>query len=163
MSDEDPVKVPVPETPERESYDFVGWFTDAACTESYDFEQELTADLDLYAKWARKLARLTITEKTKLKDDPFFADLSANQGFLYVIEGQADDVTVALTVFVPANGSTSIVNLPVGTYTITELSAWSWRYRGAAQQKLELTEDTSVNFGNEAVNYDWLSCCAFYR
>ena len=33
------------------SYDFAGWYTDAACTKAYDFATKATGDLRLYAKW----------------------------------------------------------------------------------------------------------------
>ena len=38
-------------TPSREGYDFVGWYTDEACTTQYDFDAPVTSDLTLYAKW----------------------------------------------------------------------------------------------------------------
>ena len=41
-----------PEIPERENYIFGGWYEDSSCTgDPYDFTQELTGDLLLYAKW----------------------------------------------------------------------------------------------------------------
>lgn len=40
-----------PEDPEREGFLFVGWFSDVDLTEEYDFEDEVTDDLTLYAKW----------------------------------------------------------------------------------------------------------------
>ncbi len=163
LSDQDPVKVSAPEKPVLEAFVFGGWFTDEACTAPYDFDLDLTEDLDLYAMWSRKLVKLTISEKASQKGDSAFAGLGSGQGFIYLVEGNVDGVSVSLTVAVPANGSTTIVNLPAGTYTITELSSWSWRFLGAAQQTMELTGDTGVSFSNDMNNYDWLSGCAFYK
>lgn len=40
-----------PEAPTREGYRFTGWYTDADCTEQYDFDTPVTANLTLYAGW----------------------------------------------------------------------------------------------------------------
>lgn len=37
--------------PDRASYLFAGWYTDAACTEPYDFATPVNQNLTLYAKW----------------------------------------------------------------------------------------------------------------
>lgn len=39
-------------TPTRDGYAFTGWFTDAACTQSYDLSSPVTSSLTLYAGWA---------------------------------------------------------------------------------------------------------------
>lgn len=38
-------------TPTRDGYAFTGWFTDAACTQSYDLSSPVTGSLTLYAGW----------------------------------------------------------------------------------------------------------------
>lgn len=40
-----------PSNPKREGYQFVGWYTDEALTQVYDFKTPATANLTLYAKW----------------------------------------------------------------------------------------------------------------
>ena len=40
-----------PEDPIKEGYTFEGWFTDADCTEAYDFDTKVTKNITLYAKW----------------------------------------------------------------------------------------------------------------
>ena len=40
-----------PTNPTKDGYEFVDWFTDEACTKSYDFSTEVNANLTLYAKW----------------------------------------------------------------------------------------------------------------
>lgn len=42
-----------PADPTREGYTFAGWYTDEACTEAYDFNVAVTADMTLYAKWIK--------------------------------------------------------------------------------------------------------------
>lgn len=39
--------------PQLKGYTFGGWYTDEACTQAYDFSTPVTADLTLYAKWAK--------------------------------------------------------------------------------------------------------------
>ena len=41
-----------PEAPVREGYSFLGWFTDEACTQAFDFAlTTITGDITLYAGW----------------------------------------------------------------------------------------------------------------
>ena len=46
-------KLVKPADPTREGYTFVGWYTDEACTQAYDFSTPVTADMTLYAKWTK--------------------------------------------------------------------------------------------------------------
>ena len=43
-----------PSDPTLDGNEFAGWYTDAACTEAYDFGSALKSDLTLYAKWEKK-------------------------------------------------------------------------------------------------------------
>ncbi len=40
-----------PQNPVRTGYDFDAWYSDAACTNPYDFAQPVTEDMTLYAGW----------------------------------------------------------------------------------------------------------------
>ena len=40
-----------PDDPTKDGYQFAGWYKDINCTEEYDFNTKVTADLTLYAKW----------------------------------------------------------------------------------------------------------------
>ena len=42
-----------PIDPTCEGWQFVGWFTDTALTQAYDFDAPVTADITLYAKWSQ--------------------------------------------------------------------------------------------------------------
>ena len=44
-------KVSKPSDPTLDDSQFVGWYTDTACTEAYDFNLPVKANLTLYAKW----------------------------------------------------------------------------------------------------------------
>ena len=44
----------VPEPPTREGYVFVGWYTDTACYELWDVQEDtIQADMTLYAGWEK--------------------------------------------------------------------------------------------------------------
>ena len=53
-----------------------------------------------------------------------------NQTFLFRIVGTPDDggAKIDMTIAIVGAGSVTIEHLPVGTYTITEITDWSWRY-----------------------------------
>ena len=40
-----------PTAPIRDGYVFAGWFSDAACTQAYDFSSPIYSNITLYAKW----------------------------------------------------------------------------------------------------------------
>jgi uncharacterized repeat protein (TIGR02543 family) len=44
-------KVAAPSAPVRTGYYFIAWYTDAACSEAFDFDKALTEDKSAYAKW----------------------------------------------------------------------------------------------------------------
>ncbi|MBQ4542702.1 MAG: S-layer homology domain-containing protein, partial [Clostridia bacterium] len=48
-------KVSAPKNPVRDNFVFNGWYTNSELTEKYDFDSEVTADLELFAKWNKKL------------------------------------------------------------------------------------------------------------
>ncbi|MDO5423056.1 MAG: InlB B-repeat-containing protein [Eubacteriales bacterium] len=41
----------IPDVPERENYEFLGWYQDAAGTEPFDFTKILTKNTTIYGKW----------------------------------------------------------------------------------------------------------------
>ncbi len=43
--------VPALKKPEKEGYVFVGWYTDQACTESFQYNEAISNDMELYAKY----------------------------------------------------------------------------------------------------------------
>lgn len=62
----------VPAAPERDGYELVGWYTDAACTEGneYNFDTPVTGDTTLYAKWAEiEYAQVTFDYNAPDGDD----------------------------------------------------------------------------------------------
>ncbi|MDD3067645.1 MAG: ABC transporter substrate-binding protein [Acholeplasmataceae bacterium] len=69
MTIEEGALVTEPEDPTRVSGDeiwsFIGWFTDAAATQEYDFEAPVEADITLYAGWSQNLVVRFNTKTTE--------------------------------------------------------------------------------------------------
>ena len=87
--------------------------------------------------------------------------IDENQAFVFHIVGA--DTGVDLYVTVHGNGSVLVRQLPVGAYTVTEDSGWSWRYtpENETQQVTSTSASTTVTFrnqrGTEANNWKWLN------
>ena len=90
------------------------------------------------------------------------AAIDGDQVFMFRIQGEAGTGTenIDLTVTVVGDDSVTVTKLPTGSYTITELTDWSWRYEnGAAKQNVNLTYNNGFNqivYDNSRENGKWL-------
>lgn len=128
-----------------EGYKLVGWFTkdgenynevnsswllDPDLTDDDEAKSqlkplELNTDLDeihYYAIFEPITTSMTIHHKFT-DDDYVTAD-----SFLFRIKGNGKVSFIDVTVKITGKNSVTISNLPVGEYTITELTDWSWKY-----------------------------------
>lgn len=87
-----------------------------------------------------------------------------NQTFLFHIrKDNADYMDVTVQVGADKTGSVTIKGLPVGSYTVTEDTAWSWRYAltGTNDRAVDLNSGVdgvvTVDFENELTTHTWLS------
>lgn len=161
-------------------FKFVGWFKDEACTEAADAswigdENKLTPGktknygtqetpalgyeaATYYAKFEYDLADLIIS-KTGCED------IDENQSFLFKVEGEGFSTTVAIK----GNTSVKITGLKVGTYTVTEITDWSWRYTNKDYVKsadITPTKPDDVytfNFANTRSITKWLDGNAYCK
>lgn len=153
-------------------YKFVGWYTDSECKHQVesswvDNTNKLTPQKSVkygsqdgygaatyYAKFERDVFDLTI-EKTGEKIDQ-------HQTFVFRVQGEGVDMQVVIT---GANKQV-IKNLPVGDYTITEDTSWSWKYTPVGGATQELKSDsihdgvTTVTFENKNNGTNWLTSLA---
>ena len=93
------------EEPTRENYLFMGWFTDAACTQRYDFSAPVTGDLTLYAKWRLSVISGTTSDGTVVtitSDDGFddgttirFAEVTDEETLAAAAGSLAEHMTLA--------------------------------------------------------------------
>ena len=153
-----------------EGFVFVGWYSDEACTlpveTSWVSDNKLvpgktknygTAEAPVmgyeaatyYAKFAIDAADLTITRQGQ--------DIDEGQSFIFDVVGpDGYNKRVAIS----GSGSVTIKGLKPGTYTVTEVTAWSWRYTaGGSTQIVDLQpeQDSKVDFTNTLSNGGWLS------
>ena len=122
----------------NEGYRFVGWYDNADCTGEpvstvASYTPSKTTDSNgsyytggqYYAKFIYDTADLQIT-KSGVDET-----LDPNTEFLFRVQGDSSDAhtrDIDITVTVTGNGLVVVNDLPVGTYTVTEITDWSWRY-----------------------------------
>lgn len=84
-----------------------------------------------------------------------------NQSTIFNISGTSDSgVNINMDVTIVGNDSVTIINLPVGHYTVKEKTDWSWRYTPDAESKdvdIESAKTANVGFENTRTNKFWLS------
>ena len=158
----------------NEGYKFVGWFEDAACTKAVNQtwvgtgskltpqksvpygDQKGYGAATYYAKFERDVFDLTI-EKKAASD----SNIDPNQTFVFRVQGEGVNMQVVIT---GANEQV-IKNLPVGDYTITEDTSWSWKYTPTSKDqpvtKNDIKDGTAtVTFDNKNNGTNWLTSLA---
>lgn len=148
------------------TYRFVGWYSDAECTQPVDSSwvdknNKLTpvkadaawTDTTYYAKFEYNHTNLKITKSATPYD--------ANDMFIFTVK-HGDEVVAKVTL--KAGESVTIKDLTVGeTYTVTEDTSWSWRYspdKVTHSIKLEPT-DNEVSVTNTLDNDNWLGASSY--
>ena len=135
-------------------YHFAGWYLDAACTKPVDASwvdgetYHITPKNDgvwlsnatYYAKIDPDFTTLTITTRGTSSAD-------AGQVFMFRIKGNADKAAaIDITVSVAGDNMITISDLPIGSYTVTELTEWSFRYTpDSVSKSIELSVDATKN------------------
>lgn len=151
----------------QNGYHFVGWFLDENCLKPVDpawvnsdnqlvpqKEGVWNANLVFYAKIDPNFTTFTINTLGATA-------LDSDQVFFFRIRGTSTETQgVDITVAVVGNSSVTISGLQIGTYTVTELNDWSFRYQPDSVIKaVELGVDTTKNtvtFSHVKVMDKWL-------
>lgn len=159
----------------NEGYKFVGWYKDEGCTQQVDKtwvntdtnkltpqksvpygNQEGYRAATYYAKFELDVFDLTITKAGK--------NIDPNQTFVFHVKGNNNDVN--MQVVITGTNKQVIKNLPVGDYTITEDTSWSWKYTPVdGDEKTLMTSDiekgaATVTFENKNNGTNWLTSLA---
>ena len=153
-----------------DEYRFVGWFLDEKCTvpavvgaKEYTLSSsgglenncitpnkyltsagyELYQPADYYALFVPNNSELTVTVNLSAQD-------SESRYVLLNIVGKKDSRTegINLTVALKANTTKMIVDLPVGDYTVTPVTDWSWRYDEGGEKNV------TVGVGGGSITLD---------
>lgn len=165
-------------------YKFVGWYSDEACTVQVSNDAVFTpaksgslwTNATYYAKFDYNVVDLTITKAISDQDSK---DLYGERSFVFHVKGTDEnteriDIDVVVKVENDAkSGSVVLKDLPIGSYTITEDTGWSWRYGvdnvgftgvsnhsntgAAASCTLVGGVSNAVTFTNSWLHAQWLS------
>ena len=80
--------------------------------------------------------------------------------FVFTVTGDNETYPVRVQAVITGEGSTTVVGLPVGSYTVTEEDGWSWRYTAENDGKVTLAAgnaDGAVTVENKLTHHRWLS------
>lgn len=152
----------------KSGYTFVGWYQDAACTIPVgekgtvdDATGKLTPERSellpapqtnvFYARFKAVYGNVTITREAT-------EDESNGVGtYVYRLTSK-DNPAYVVEVTVPAGDSTTVYDLPCGSYTVEQVKSWSWRYSDSAQTvEIEQDQTKTVTFDRSAVKEKWLT------
>lgn len=153
--------IPKGSTPTADSgWHFDGWYKDEDCKQPVESswvannkitpqkENGVHKEATYYAKFVADKADLTI-EKTGVNES------DKNLTFMFKVTGKDVDMIVT----VKGNGKVVIKDLEVGSYTVTEITDWSWRYEpvGGDTKSVDVVAGgASVTFTNKRTNDKWL-------
>ena len=87
-------------------------------------------------------------------------NIDPNQTFVFKVKNNDNGKT--LEIVITGAGQKTVKSLPMGSYTITEDTGWSWQYRPTADTQTITVSETSktVTFENEKTPTNWLTSIA---
>lgn len=153
---------------------FAGWFKDEECTAPVDPSwvfgktnlkpQELVDNFDrvdddtihYYALFEPITGTITITKTVN-----YAGVKNEDSNFMFRIKGNStNNRHIDTIVVLNGAGTITIDKIPIGNYTVTELTDWSWEYTCAsAEQPVTISEraTSSLSFTNTDKNPNWLA------
>lgn len=125
-------------------YKFIGWYSDAACsTEAVTTDALLIPSKETNTLWpvdtvdstASPIPAAAYYAKFELALSGMsiqVTDAIDDHTFLFNVKGTTGTTTadIDLTVAVNGNSTVTLAEMPVGSYTVSEVSGWTWRYAG---------------------------------
>ena len=136
-------------------YKFVGWYQDENCTRLYSTDSTIYLFkpdggwevATYYAKFEVDVAPMTIERQNGEDGQVYIYEISRN-----------DDPSFVIYVTVTGNGSVTIPNMPITSYTVTQQNDWSWRYNDAAKADVELVAGgVKLIFDDDPSANKWLN------
>lgn len=152
----------------KSGYTFDGWYQDAACTIPVGEKgtvDDATGKLKpersellpapqtnvFYARFKAVYGNVTITREATEDES------NGNGTYVYRLTSK-DNPAYVVEVTVPKGGSTTVYDLPCGSYTVEQVNSWSWRYADGAQTvTVEDGKTETVTFAGAAVKKKWLT------
>ena len=153
----------------KSGYTFDGWYQNAECTIPVGEKGKVDTDTKklmperskllpapqtnvFYARFKAVYGNVTITREAK-------EDESNGVGtYVYRLISQADP-TYIVEVTVPKGGSTTVYDLPCGSYTVEQVNSWSWRYDADGAQMVTVADSQTktVTFAGASTKDKWLT------
>ena len=123
--------IETPEAPEKEGYDFLGWFTDKDCTAPADFTLPVTGDITFFAGWEKIVYTVEGTLYWNAKDE---SDLTFS-----VHRNRNDDDAFDLFTGIVLNGKEVDPSFYTAEKGSVKLTVNSSLFDGLASGEYELT------------------------
>ncbi|MCR5591702.1 MAG: carboxypeptidase regulatory-like domain-containing protein, partial [Lachnospiraceae bacterium] len=111
-------KMPSVSVPQKKGYSFVGWYTDSECTTVWDFDDAVSGNMTLYAKWG---------EASDVSVSGRITDANSGKG----IRSATVKLSSGLNAVTDEFGYYRIADVPSGSYTIT---ASAYGYTEASEE-----------------------------
>ncbi len=109
----------VPEAPEREGFEFLGWYENASVSKEWDFDTPVNRDITLYAKWT-ELSDVSLSTARKYfnNDGGIRLTINASYGDDYRIILKDNDAVYAIPRLNVFNESFSLGITDISDYSI---------------------------------------------
>lgn len=152
----------------KSGYTFDGWYQNAECTIPVGEKGKVDTDTKklmperskllpapqtnvFYARFKAVYGNVTI-ERKATEDES-----NGNGTYVYRLTSK-DNPAYVVEVTVPAGGSTTVYDLPCGSYTVEQVNSWSWRYSDSEKTvEIEQDQTKTVTFDRAAVKEKWLT------
>ena len=118
------------------------------CSSSFDPEQ------------GQFIVHINVFDLTIVKSAKTGTTIDPNQTFVFKVKNNDNGKTMEIVI--TGEGQKTVKSLPMGSYTITEDTGWSWQYHPTADTQTITVSETSktVTFENEKTPTNWLTSIA---
>lgn len=111
-------------------------------------------------KQGQFIVHINVFDLTIVKSAKTGATIDPNQTFVFKVKNNDNGKTMEIVI--TGAGQKTVKSLPMGSYTITEDTGWSWQYHPTeATQTITVSETSkTVTFENEKTPTNWLTSIA---
>lgn len=106
------------------------------------------------------IVHINVFDLTIQKSAKAGTTIDPNQTFVFKVKNNDNGKTMEIVI--TGEGQKTVKSLPMGSYTITEDTGWSWQYHPTADTQTITVSETSktVTFENEKTPTNWLTSIA---
>lgn len=112
------------------------------------------------SKQGQFIVHINVFDLTIKKTAKAGTTIDQNQTFVFKVKNNDNGKTMEIVI--TGEGQKTVKGLPMGSYTITEDTGWSWQYRPTEPTQTITVSETSktVTFENETAPTNWLTSLA---